>query len=282
VSGQERNLIVRRILVALDALPDHLCALEAAAELAARFEAELQGLFVEDTDLLRLVGTPFAGEVRRFPPTARRPDIQEMERHLRAQAACMQRAFTRVAERTQVRGSFRVARGRIAPEVLTAASQADILIVGKAGWSLARSSRLSSTTRTLLSNTPASMLVLQAGARLGRPVLVIYDGSPLAEKALAAAADLADEDGGRLTVLLVSDDPEEVYRLQSQVADWLQGRNLALRYRLSVRPDGTKLARMVQAERVGTLVLPAQSPVFHGEALLTLLDEISVPVLLVR
>ena len=37
----------------MDTLSDNLAVLETAAELAARSEAELTGLFVEDADLLR-------------------------------------------------------------------------------------------------------------------------------------------------------------------------------------------------------------------------------------
>ena len=44
---------VERILVAIDTSPYGRSAMEAAAELAAEFQAELLGLFVEDVSLLR-------------------------------------------------------------------------------------------------------------------------------------------------------------------------------------------------------------------------------------
>ena len=53
-----------RILVALDASPQSEAALRAAAELAALLEAELEGLFVEDINLLHLCGLPFGREIR--------------------------------------------------------------------------------------------------------------------------------------------------------------------------------------------------------------------------
>ncbi|MBK7177644.1 MAG: universal stress protein [Chloroflexi bacterium] len=55
---------IQRILVALDASPHSLAALEAAIDLAERLDAELQGLFVEDINLLRLAQLPFARELR--------------------------------------------------------------------------------------------------------------------------------------------------------------------------------------------------------------------------
>ena len=68
----------RRILVVLDASPFGLEALEAAAGLAARLRAELQGLFVEDVDLLRLAGLPFARELA-YSSSQRRLDVATME-----------------------------------------------------------------------------------------------------------------------------------------------------------------------------------------------------------
>ena len=49
---------MRRILVAVDASPHSLAALDAALRLAADLEAEIIGLFVEDINLLRLAGMP--------------------------------------------------------------------------------------------------------------------------------------------------------------------------------------------------------------------------------
>ena len=62
----------RRIVVALDASSHSHAALAAAVALAGRLQAELQGIFVEDVNLLRLAELPFAREVR-FGLSAARP-----------------------------------------------------------------------------------------------------------------------------------------------------------------------------------------------------------------
>jgi len=56
MSEQYDEPTIRRILVALDASRYSLAALEAAIELAAGLEAELQGIFVEDVSELRAAG----------------------------------------------------------------------------------------------------------------------------------------------------------------------------------------------------------------------------------
>lgn len=282
MNEERRDLIIRRILVALDASPHSLAALEAAVELAARFRAELLGLFVEDVNLLRLAELPFAREVGFFSATRRRLDTVEIERQLRVRAKRVQRTFTVTIERREVRGSFRVARGVITSELLAAASEADVLILGKAGWSLARRRRLGSTARAVLSKAPSSTLILQRGTRLGLPALVVYDGSPLARKALATAASLVEGEDGPLTVLLLADGLDRARRLQAQADELLRGRRLEVRYRSLTESSIPKLTHLLRAEKTGTLVLPARSSLLQAEALVTFLDEIEVPVLLVR
>ena len=55
-----------RIVVALDASPNSVAALRAGAELASLLGVDLEGLFVEDIDLVRLCGLPYRQEVGSF------------------------------------------------------------------------------------------------------------------------------------------------------------------------------------------------------------------------
>jgi nucleotide-binding universal stress UspA family protein len=231
MSEAGREPAIRRILVALDVSPHSLSALEAAAELAIGLQAELVGLFVEDINLLRLAELPSSREIGIFS-TSRRPlTTVEVERQLRAQAARARRALATAAHRAHVPWSFRVARGVIAAELLAAASEADLIILGKIGWSLTRRRRLGSTARAVLSQATSLTLILQQGARLGLPVLIVYDGSAIAQKALAAASRLVRGKNGYLTVVVLADAPDEAQDLQSHAARWLRERNLHASYR---------------------------------------------------
>ena len=62
----ERPFPIRRILVALDASEASRAAIRSAVDLAARFRAELVGLFVEDVNLLRSAQLPFVRKVGAF------------------------------------------------------------------------------------------------------------------------------------------------------------------------------------------------------------------------
>ena len=178
--------------------------------------------------------------------------------------------------------SFRVRRGEIASEVLAEAEEADVLVLGKSGWALVRSRRISPVVRAVLFESPVPILLLHPGMQLGFPVLVVYDGGPLSNRALDAAVDLAGRDDGRLLVLVLGDGMTHAIDLQSHVEQRLEGHEVQARYNLLTKSNVSKIASIVQTGSGGTLVLPAKSSVLHDEALMSLLDEVNVPVLLVR
>ncbi|HUJ86330.1 MAG TPA: hypothetical protein VLX30_05705 [Burkholderiales bacterium] len=123
-------MTLRRIVVGLDAGPRGRAALEPVAELAARMQAELVGLFVEDVDLLHLAGLPFAREVGYPSATTRALDVAGMERSLRAAADDVRRALASIAGRGPLTWSFRIARGTVLRELRAAAEHGDIVVTG--------------------------------------------------------------------------------------------------------------------------------------------------------
>jgi nucleotide-binding universal stress UspA family protein len=282
MSGEEREPVFQRILVALDASPHSLAALEAAVALAADLQAELMGLFVEDADLLRLAGLPFARELGLYSPAPRPLDEPQVERALRARARRAERALAAMADRAQVRWSFRVARGTISAELLAAAAEADLISLGRAGWSPTGRCRVGSTAREVLSQASGSALIVRQGVHLRLPIVAVFDGSALAAKALATAARLAQGKEGELLVLVAADDPDETRRLQAQAAGWLQARGVGARFRQLTEAAVPKLMHMLKTEWCGMLVLPAESALLRDEALTTLVEELDFPVLLIR
>ncbi len=280
MSRPDEELTIRRILVALDGSHPSLAALEAAAELAASLEAELQGLFVEDVNLLRVAGSPIALEMRYPFGTTVRLDLARMERALRAQATQARRALAMVCEQWQVKWSFRVVRGEVAAEVLAAATEADLLSLGKASRPLLRRVRLGSTARAAAAQAPRSVLLLHKDMAIRSPVIVTYDGSPTARQALMMAARLAQNERQPPVVLILADSQDAVQQLRIRVSEWLRGRRLLAHYRPLVKAGLTKLIHTIRAEGNGILIL--SNTIVSPEALHTLLDEVECPVLLVR
>jgi nucleotide-binding universal stress UspA family protein len=280
MNGSERALTIRRILVALDASPHSLSALEAAAELAASFQAELLGLFIEDINLLRSAEMPFAQEVGLASGRLRRLDSQLVERQLQARANQARRAMAAAAERARVRWSFETASGQIVSRLLAAALDVDILILGKAGWSGQR--RLGSHARAVISQQKGPTLVLQHGVHLELPVLVLYDGSAATQRSLAAAAQLVQERGGYLVLLLLAESLQRAHDLEADLASQLRDQLPEIRYRWLTSADVATLCQAIHSEGGGVLVLHPGTPSLDEETLASLLSEASCPVLVVR
>ncbi len=282
MSDEKWELGIRRILVALDASPHSLAALEAAVELAAMLHAELQGLFVEDINLLRLGELSLAREIYAHSATASPIDSRHVERQLRTQAERARQALAERADRAQVRWTFRVARGAVVSEVLAAAAEADLVTLGKVGWSVIGRRRLGATAQAIVSNASAPALISRQGARLGRSLLVVYDGSPAAQRALATAASLARGPEQPLTVLILAGRSDLAQDWQMQIAAWLRARGLSARYRWQSGLALPQLAQAIRAEGGGIVVLPRERSLWPDEVLAALLNEVECPVLLVR
>jgi nucleotide-binding universal stress UspA family protein len=276
------QLAIRRILVALDASANSLVRLETAAELAQDFKAELIGLFVEDVNLLRLAQLPFAREISLFSSTIRRFRLEELQRELRAQSNRMRQALAAVAARRNVPWIFKVVQGSVAAEVLSAASEADLMILGKVTWSFRGGKRVGSTVRMILLHGRGLTLILQEGEGLKLPVLVIYDGSDLARKALDVAGQLVQSRDSHLSVFILAPDKDIAQSLQVEVFEELQRRTLGADFHLLIRPSLARLAWLVQTKGKGPVVLPCGGGLLQGEGLCALANEVANPLLLVR
>ncbi|MDI7276824.1 MAG: universal stress protein, partial [Anaerolineae bacterium] len=114
---------IQRILVAVDGSDHSLAALETACSLAAQLHAELEALFVEDDDLLRLADLPCARVVSTLLLESEPTDRERMERMLRLLADRAQDALQRHAVALGVRARFRAVRGRVVAEVQAAAGE---------------------------------------------------------------------------------------------------------------------------------------------------------------
>jgi nucleotide-binding universal stress UspA family protein len=273
---------VRRIVVAVDSSAHATAALEAAVALAARMHADMEALFVEDIDLFNLAALPFGHEITLATGSPRTFDTAALEEQLRREVSRARRAVEEAARRAQVRSSFRVARGRIAAEVMAAAGTADLLIMGTAGQGVAFRFRPGRVALAAAENAPRSVLLLREGAVIrGRP-LVAYDASPSAEKALDAAARLADATRASVRVLVAEPDQEKATALRERAAARLAAAGIRAEFSDAFELTLDTMCRTVQETDADVLVIAADNPRLEGEGRLRLLQRVTCPVLLIR
>lgn len=283
MAGNDADADIRRILIAFDATREGLSALEAAASLAARLEAELAGIFIEDEDVVSLAGLPFAREVGFGAHAHRALDPATVEREFRAIAREARGRLERAANTRRVRWSFRVVRGHLERELLSAARMSDMVAVGKAARPPAPGRRLGAAARALAQGGSAAVLLAEAGAAApDQRIAVSYDATACAQRALAVAGRLARAGGTTLDVLVLAAEPETARELERAAADRLEGLGVAATFR-TLPPGEPEALMSALGESPGALlVLGAECYPLPPEELERLIAETNCPVLLIR
>jgi len=253
--------VIRRIAVTLDALDLSIAALDQAARLARKMGAQLEGIFVEDIDLLQLAELPSLREVRRSSRSVEAINPARMEQELRVLARRAERLLGEQAARHHVSWSFRIWRGSIDSDLLAAAMEVDVLALTRLG--------------SVLAHGPA--------ARPGHSAIaVLYGGGDSAARALDTAASLAAEQQARLNILLPvtqGNDPavlrqEAILRLGERAgeAQFIQ------------MPDASLPALLEALSGTGpaALILQRDHELLQTPTLRRCLNSLNCPVLVVR
>jgi nucleotide-binding universal stress UspA family protein len=273
---------VQKILVAANASPHSQAALATAVQLAAAVEAEVEGVFVEDEQLLRAAELPFAAEVRAHSHPPMPLTNRRVERQLRRQAEQAEAALQRTAQQWDVPHSFRVVKGHVTHELRSAAADADLLALGKTSTDSSRR-RLGSTARSLFSECGPSLLVLRSAPPPTQPILTYFDGSAAGMRTLALAAQLARRhDAGRLRVLLPARTDDAFEHLRDTVRAQYGDMDSPVEVHALTPSETDQLAALAHHTSGGLVVLPHGCAPLSSVPLQRFLYELDRPLLLVR
>jgi hypothetical protein len=294
------NPQVRRILVALDAGSDAPPSLASAVALAARLEAELEGLFIEDLDLLRSAALPFVRRINLLTGESESFEVHHAEHELRRLAAEVQQRLAQEAERHRVRWRFRIVRGHVADSVARAAGDADLVVVAVAGPTLPGRWRIANEGPAAAERVDRPVLFLPHGAGLDGPVAAVLDDSPDTARVLDWALRLASADSGELEVLAVAPDRGRAAALAEAARAELgrrgvrsvpdgeavgQGTNRLLARvwtMVAATIDGLLATGPGPRERPGLLILSARSPLLAGPDAVRTISRLPLPALVLR
>lgn len=197
----------RRIAVALDASEQSLRVMAIAADIASVLQAELEGVFVEDSELLRAVGLPFQREFRLATRDESVIEPERLQRELRAAARWMRQSLQQSAQRLGCSWSFRVWRGDLQAEILSAASGAEM-------FTLSRIGRFAPFRRRAPLRAGSTTAGLGGTRGVASPAALtlslLFDGSAGAQRILAAAVELAAGGRAELHIILRGADAGEL------------------------------------------------------------------------
>lgn len=276
-----KPICVERILVSLDSSPHSFAALKSAVELARHYDAKLQGIFVEDVTLLSLAEMPFRQEVGEYSAIVRDISTDGMTRSIFVQSRWVVRTFQKMVNQTELQGDFSILRGKVAEMIGQEARKCDLLIIGKLGTNPVGRHRLGSTARALIRKAQKPLLLIEAGNRLGYPVIVFFEDSPLGKISLETAVDLTDP-RERLIIFLNEDDSEEFQKNKKALQSWSEEKSIDITIQSYKTRSFTRFIRMIEGLKTGLLILPHlkdPSKRLHVEYCL---KEVSLPILLIR
>lgn len=273
------EIVFRRIVVAVDSPATAETVLEAAADLARRLEAELEGLFVEDENLLRLaelnVGRAFSALTGRETAL----DAAAMELLFRGEAARIRSALEAHAGRAKLRHHFRIVRGMV-ERTFGEASAGDLLVLSLAGRTVGARVGPHHAVLSALSTVRNAVLLMRPGSRLAGHALVLYGPEPDGSSLLAAAARLAAGTNGRLTVLIERADAG-FEQLRSRAAEDVRRLGLAAELRATDPVSLDEICALLGRAGAGFFAVRAGHALVAGADRAALLERIGCPLLIV-
>jgi len=269
---------MRRILVALDGDESASAALEAAAGLAAALEAELVGLFVEDSELLDAADLPVTWSIPRFPGPRGAIDASAMGRALKISAGEAGRAVAAAGQRFHVKWSFEVRQGAVAEQVLNQARGFDLLALGLSGEAMRRAG-VQVTGGFLAAVSTGALLLARGPACSSGPLVALYDQS---ERVLALGQRMAAMQHRRLIVAAAGANAEDAAARHAQATDWLRRAGLRGSVRKLVMDRPAAMCEALRREYPGVLLIDRKGAIAAQLPLEALVREAACSVLVLK
>lgn len=216
--------MIKSILVAVHRSPAARPAMALAARLARAGGARLTGLYVEDPSrfvyvpLLTAATSPILGEPPVMAPLPPGEMLAEEERQEQEERE-LSRTFTEICQTEKLSGAFQILQGQIDELLLERARRVDLMVLGYDRGHAAAEGLLERVLRASV----RPVVVVSEDARLTGPMMVAYDGTPAAQRALAVAAALVGGGfTGDVTVVTVAEESEEAQPLQEEARAYLE------------------------------------------------------------
>ncbi|WP_457637110.1 universal stress protein [Oceanithermus sp.] len=211
--------MIKRVLLATDGSEPALAAEKLAAWLAYKTEAVLEVLYVRDIRLIRMPELMDWGAISIPVPVYH----EEIEKVLSARAEAALERVRKEAERDGVRVEAVVKTGVPYQVIAEEARTADLVVVGRAGEASGHEATgLGSTVERVVRTSPTPVVVAALEQHQPERLLLAYDGSEPAARALHIAADLAVALDLPAAVLTVNDDAVKAEALAAEAASYLE------------------------------------------------------------
>jgi len=251
------------VRILLDNQRSQLESLTSAAALARKMKVHLQGLYIEEENLLRAADLTLSREISLWSARERHMTGESIERTLRANARYKQKELEQAARKEKVEYSFQVIRGERVRWVQESVNTSGILFIG--GKDLA----------------PKRYRHLKYCSYSQNQLQVIFTGSPASERALKTAVQMAELDKRPLLILTTVGESSDELKLREQINILLEKQ---LKTTISIEASSDEdILSSLRKRQVHMLIVPSDIEWAQDEKQLEkLLQQVSCPVILVR
>ena len=184
---------IRKIAVAFDPACATPALLEAAADLAVSFGAELEALFVEDPDIARLSQLPFGRIARPMSGKLETFDAPALLSMRAGPTARFRAALRQLAEARRFAYSVHEVRGRALAEAATE-SEAELLVIASFHGKFGGARSVDEEARQFAAISPRSVLLASQLPISTHRLLVVADESERGTRAEAIARAILRRD----------------------------------------------------------------------------------------
>lgn len=220
--------MIKQILVPTDGSENSLTAADYAINLARLFNASIRGLFVKDVKILtgpliHDVGTSIGGMV---PYGTFNQTIREV---LESQADAALNQVEGKCTQAKVAFTREIREGVVSREIIKSADDCDLITMGKMGahaeW---RDVFLGTNVEFVVRQTHKPVLITSFEYKPFRKMLIAYDGSTFADRALRSGAEIAQAMKLPVTVVSVAEKKDDALQILSAASTILKDYKLTV------------------------------------------------------
>lgn len=240
---------MKSILVAIDESKASYAALDLACELAKTAKAKIKGLYVEDVGRLlewqptELIGSAI-GATTALPHVRPTEEQLKIEREFERERTNLKEHFETSCKKNDITGTFFTERGIIEECIIKYSKTVDTIVIGKRGRSYKEDSKEpGEIAEELLRNVTRPIFVVPAeshasaritGKNLSNKILLAYDGSEAAQRAISVTAQIAGVLNAEMLVISVANDTEVAKKPLDEAKEFLTPYNLKVEYKTGI------------------------------------------------
>ena len=250
---------IEHIIVSVDACGFSSSAMETAISIASRLQADLCGLFVEDSELLELAKLPFTREITLHTRKYRDLSSDSIERNFIVLASQMRHTLEKLAKISDVACSFRTIRGSRLESIIRESEDFQLILM--------------MPTKRLTEHS-----CHYANISHSRPIVLYYDGSIQARSAVRIIK-LLNTDTEMKRLLVLSSFPS----VEAEVKEQFPSDGYQVKYQQIESHYIPDLINILKQQPATLVFLPMDDMLFkqHGEFRI-LQNTLSCPLVLVR